>query len=335
MADLPDDVVDVLVRLGVVPAGTLPSGEALTGGVSSEIYRVDTPEGPVCVKRALARLKVAAVWEAPVERNRYERAWLAEAALVVPEAVPEVLAYDDDAGLFVMPYLDPVDHPVWKAELRDGRIDGAFAAAVGDVLGAVHAATADRPDLAEAFPTAPLFEALRLEPYLAATAAAHPALAPRLAELHHRTADTRRVLIHGDVSPKNVLCGPEGPVLLDAECATVGDPAFDLAFCANHLLLKGRWRPEHRRAYLRALADLVDAYRHHVDWEPVDALERRAAELVPALLLARVDGKSPVEYLDDDGRADVRAFAAELLRGEPPATIGAVSEAWGAARWRT
>ncbi len=335
MADLPADVVDVLVRLGVVPGGSSPEGEALTGGVSSEIYRVDTPGGPVCVKRALARLKVAAVWEAPVERNRYERAWLAEAALVVPGAVPEVLAHDDDAGLFVMPYLDPADHPVWKGELRDGRIDGAFAAAVGDVLGAVHAATADRPELADAFPTAALFEALRLEPYLAATAARHPDLAARLGELHERTAATRRVLVHGDVSPKNVLCGPAGPVLLDAECATVGDPAFDLAFCANHLVLKGRWRPQHRGHYLAALGELVDAYRHHVDWEPVDDVERRAAELLPALLLARVDGKSPVEYLDDDGRADVRRFAVELLRGEPPTTIGAVSEAWGAARWRT
>lgn len=335
MSALPTEVVDALVRLGVVPAGTVPAGEPLTGGVSSDIHRVDTPTGPVCVKRALARLKVAAVWEAPVERNRYERAWLELAAEVVPDNVPAVLAHDDEAGLFVMPYLDPVDHPVWKAELRDGRVDGGFAGAVGDVLGAIHAATADDDEVAEAFPTAALFDALRLEPYLGSTARAHPDLAAVLGTLRARTAATRRVLVHGDVSPKNVLCGPAGPVLLDAECATFGDPAFDVAFCANHLVLKGRWRPEHRRDHLRALDAFVSAYRHHVGWEPVADVERRAAELLPALLLARVDGTSPVEYLDDAGRADVRAFAVELLRGEPPTTIGAVSEAWGARRWTT
>jgi len=334
---LPADVVEALVRLGMATSGESVGGEALTGGVSSEIYRVDLAAGPVCVKRALARLKVAAVWEAPVERNRYERAWLELAAAVVPGRVPAVLAHDDAAGLFVMTFLDPADHPVWKGELRDGRVDPAVAAAVGRVVGTVHAATADRPGLADRFPTAGLFDALRLEPYLAATARAHPALAPRLRQLHERTAATQRVLVHGDVSPKNVLVGPEGPVLLDAECATVGDPAFDLAFCANHLLLKCAWRPEHRDDYLTALDALVGAYLPHVTWEPAAAVERRAAELLPALLLARVDGTSPVEYLDERRRSDVRAAAVGLLAGAPPATIGQVRDEWRRRgdRWTT
>ena len=331
MPVLPADVVDALVRMGLVRPGVVPVAEALAGGVSSEIYRVATDRGPLCVKRALARLKVAAVWEAPVERNRYERAWLELAARVVPGSVPEVVAHDDQAGLFAMTYLDPTDHPVWKSELRDGRVDAAFAASVGDRLGLVHAATADRVGLADAFPTAALFAALRLDPYLAAAAAAHPALAPRLHDLYRRTAATRRVLVHGDVSPKNILVGPHGPVLLDAECATVGDPAFDLAFCANHLLLKCAWRPAHRQAYLRALDALAAAYLARVDWEPAANVEERAASLLPALLLARIDGTSPVEYLDDATRAQVRAVATAVLAGPPPTTIAQVCDVWRAA----
>lgn len=325
---LPPDLVDALVRMGLVAPGEPVTGEALTGGVSSEIYRVDTARGPCCVKRALARLKVQAVWEAPVERNRYEREYLALAAAVVPGAVPAVLAADDASGSFAMTYLDPVDHPVWKAELLAGRADPAAATAVGDRLGRIHAATADRADLEERFPTADLFDALRLEPYLTATAVAHPDLAARIGALRDRTATTRRVLVHGDVSPKNVLVGPAGPVLLDAECATVGDPAFDLAFCANHLLLKCRFRPAARDGYLACLRALADAYLAHVTWEAPAEVEARTASLLPALLLARIDGKSPVEYLDDTARSAARGSARAMLSQPPFRSLGQVVDNW-------
>jgi aminoglycoside phosphotransferase (APT) family kinase protein len=105
------------------------------------------------------------------------------------------------------------------------------------------------------------------------------------------------VLVHGDFSPKNLLIGPAGPVILDAECAWYGDPAFDLAFVLNHLLLKGVWRPQWRARYVTAFAALADAYLGHVRWEPRDAVEARTAALLPGLMLARIDGKSPVEYL--------------------------------------
>ena len=331
MPALPDDVVAALVRMGLVDADRAVDGESLTGGVSSEIWRVDTARGPVCVKRALGRLKVSAVWEAPVERNRYERAWLERAGQIVPGAVPAVLGHDERAGLFAMTWYDPATHPVWKSELRDGRVDSTFAAAAGDRLGRVHAATADDADVRAAFDTAPLFAALRLDPYLRTTAAAHPGLAPQLDELRERTASTRRVLVHGDVSPKNILVGAAGPVLLDAECATFGDPAFDLAFCANHLLLKGVWKPAHRAAYGVALDALVAAYRSHVSWESAADVEARTASLLPALALARVDGTSPVEYLDESARDRVRSTACALLRGPALPTVAAVADAWEAA----
>ncbi|HYI85688.1 MAG TPA: hypothetical protein VEX61_01205, partial [Burkholderiales bacterium] len=70
--------------------------EALSGGVSSEIWKV----GDVCVKRALPRLRVSQRWEAPVARNRYERLWLETAGEAAPGAAPRVLASDDGAGLF-------------------------------------------------------------------------------------------------------------------------------------------------------------------------------------------------------------------------------------------
>jgi aminoglycoside phosphotransferase (APT) family kinase protein len=318
--------------LGAVAGASAHTGlvevEPLAGGVSSDIYRVDCDGLTFCVKRALPKLKVAADWRAPTERNRHEAAWLAFARGVAPDGVPEVLAEDEAAGAFAMTWLAPERFPVWKHELRDGRLDRRDAAAVGDLLGRLHAASADRAALTERFATDALFHAIRLDPYLVATARAHPDLAGRLQRLVARTAATRRVLVHGDYSPKNLLVGPSGPVVLDAECAWFGDPAFDLAFVLNHLLLKGAWRPQWRDGYGALFVELIDAYRPHVNWESWRAIEERTASLLPALLLARIDGKSPVEYLTDDApRARARDFARARIE-RTPATLRSIVDDW-------
>ncbi|HVL70597.1 MAG TPA: phosphotransferase [Beijerinckiaceae bacterium] len=323
-----EELVAILERLGLGRAERLVP---LTGGVSSDILRVQTPRGPFVVKRALAKLKVAADWRAPVARNRYEVMWLETAGAVVPESVPRVLGHDPEHGLFAMEWLDPESYPVWKGLLRDGTVDLAFAAEVGRRLAAIHGATAGDAAVAARFSTDAIFHAIRLEPYLEATARRHPAVADRLTALSRETLATKRALVHGDVSPKNILAGPRGPIFLDAECAWYGDPAFDLAFCLNHLLLKGLWNRPAAPAYLRAFDALAEAYRSGAAFEPPDALEGRAARLLPALFLARVDGKSPVEYVSAEADRDlVRETALPLIR-EPPARLSAVRAAWAEA----
>ncbi len=315
-ASLPEPVARLL--RGLVSQTDTPT--ALTGGVSSEIWKI----GNVCVKRALPRLRVAQVWEAPVERNRYERMWLEAAAAAAPGAAPRVLAADDEAGLFAMEYLA---YPVWKELLRQGRADAAFAAKVGRALAAIHSATAGKPEVARRFATDAIFYAIRLEPYLVFTATKYPELRDRLSFLVRRTAENRLCLVHGDVSPKNILVGGEGPahfpVFLDAECAWYGDPAFDLAFCLNHLLLKCLWVPSAKGAFLDCYDALSRAYLEGVSFPGV---EERAASLLPALLLARVDGKSPVEYLREPDKSTVRSIARALI---PSAgTLREIREAW-------
>jgi len=326
----PDELARALVRMGLVSAHTSTQWTPLAGGVSSDIYRVELPSGVICVKRALAKLKVAADWRAPVERNRYEVEWMRVAAGIVPKAVPAILGEDRQAGAFAMAWLPPATYPVWKSLLLAGTIDVVAAAVVGDTLGRIHAATADRADLAARFATDDIFYAIRLEPYLVATGRAHPDLAPRLAELVETTRSTRRALVHGDFSPKNLLLGPEGPVILDAECAWYGDPAFDLAFVLNHLLLKGAWRPAWRPRYAHAFDALVQAYLARVSWEARGAFDARTSALLPGLMLARIDGKSPVEYLTDEtARDEVRAFARRLLR-TPARALHEIAAAWTA-----
>ncbi len=322
------EVRTALERLGLARPDERLTFVRLTGGVSSDIWRVELARGPVCVKRALAKLRVREDWFAPVERNAYEAAWMRRAAAVVPEAVPELLGQDPESGVLVMAYLEPARHPLWKAELRHGRADPKVAGAVGLRLARIHAATADDPDVAAGFATDRIFHDIRLEPYLVATAGKHPDRAEALQALVEVTAATRRCLVHGDVSPKNILVGPAGPVFLDAECAWFGDPAFDLAFCLNHLLLKCLWTPSARADFLRCFKALAGTYLAGVRWEPAAALEARTARLLPGLLLGRVDGKSPVEYLTEEADKNRVRKVARALLAAPVDRLDGVRKAW-------
>jgi len=328
--------IDEATIAGLTRAGLLTDSGAvecvpLTGGVASDIWLVRGGSRPFVVKRALEKLRVAADWHAPVARNASEVAWLRRAAAIAPEAVPAVLAHDAELGFFAMSYLPPERYPVWKTALRDGRIDVQFAGAVGRAIATIHASTAMRREIAPEFNEDSVFRALRIEPYLEYTAAHHPEVANALYAMAAVVLGRHVALVHGDVSPKNILAGPDGPVFLDAECAWFGDPAFDLAFCLNHLLLKCLWRPAHGARYLASFEALAAAYLAKVDWEDAAAIEARVARLLPALLLARIDGRSPVEYIvDERPKALVRSFAVPLIKAPLP-RLAAVREAWLAA----
>jgi tRNA A-37 threonylcarbamoyl transferase component Bud32 len=324
----PEAMLLGLRHMGLITAGASVLGVPLTGGVSSDIWRIDLPSGPICVKRALPALRVAVDWRAPVDRNMYEARWMRRAAEAAPGSVPTLFGQDPATGTLAMAYLEPERHPIWKLLLRDGVTEPDFAGAVGRALARIHSATAADPTVPACFPTDNIFYDIRLEPYLVATARAHPDRADALLGLAEQTRNNKRAMVHGDVSPKNILAGAAGPVFLDAECAWWGDPAFDLAFCLNHLLLKCLWNPAAQTGFLGCFESLADAYLQGVDWEPITEIDRRAAEMVPGLMLARVDGKSPVEYLTGAGaKTTVRRFARALLQSPVP-KLSTLRRAW-------
>src|SRR5271157_5014482 len=119
----PEEILDALRRMGLAGA---TGGVRLTGGVSSDIWRIDLPSGPICVKRALAKLRVVADWRAPVERNVFEARWMRHAG----GFAPRLLGQDVESGTLAMEFLSPADHPLWKNQLRDGIADAGFATRV-------------------------------------------------------------------------------------------------------------------------------------------------------------------------------------------------------------
>ncbi|MBL6937412.1 MAG: aminoglycoside phosphotransferase family protein [Alphaproteobacteria bacterium] len=320
------DIAEALAAMGLgAPAKTT----RLSGGVSCDVWRVDVAgRRAAVVKRALPKLRVTADWRAPPERAAAEVAWFRLVAGIEPRWVPAVLGEDRARHMFAMEYLPPETHPVWKAEMAAGRVDVDFAADVGTALATIHAATAGRSDVATTFDNGAQFHALRLEPYLLFTADKHPFVAGAIRDEVARIAAARIALMQGDISPKNILSGPSGPVFLDAETACYGDPAFDVAFCMNHFLLKAVWHPEWTDLYAQSFEAMRAAYLDGVVWENPVEIDRRVARLLPMLFLARADGKSPVEYLtDDESRAFVRGAAMQMIV-EPPANLAVLAESY-------
>lgn len=312
--------IALVTSLGLATAADILGVTPLTGGVASDIGVVRTTMGDFCVKFALERLRVAQDWRVPVSRNRAEYDWLAFAGTVAPGAVPGLFGRDDAAGGFAMQLIAGPDVVLWKTALLGGASRGQEAVGVGDALGRIH-----RASVAPGFDRAPfanrdLFRAIRIDPYLNFTATRHADIAERLSGLANSLYHAEQTLIHGDVSPKNILIRGASPVFLDAECATMGDPAFDLAFCINHLVLKAAHVDP---KILASIAQFWTAYVPHVTWEEATGLQARVAALVPALMLARIDGKSPVEYLSEPERDQLRHLSRDLL-GRHPATLAAL-----------
>ena len=317
--------------------------DRLTGGVSSDIWRVGAPGLTVCAKRALQQLRVAQEWKAPVERNREEVRWLRYAAGIIPDQVPEVIAHDELQGIILLSWFDPIEWQNFKLVLlnTDTYTERVFhcASEVGTLLANVHLSSAATPELAREFQHFEYFNDLRLDPFLAFTAQQHPETAHCMQNLIERMSQYRTALVHGDVSPKNVLINAQGnAVLLDAECACWGNPAFDVAFMLTHLLLKIMHRhstasqiQSDNRIALHFWQSYTKAYTNR---EPgnsrLKSIEEDASRLIPAVLLARVDGKSPVEYLDNREQSLVRKHSIALLLRQhtKPVNIPTLIDYW-------
>lgn len=305
---------DLLIELGITEPGDPIEVRPLTGGVASDIAMVRAGSTQLCAKFALPKLKVQADWFAPVKRNAAEYAWLEFAARIAPQGSIKLYGHSSHLHGFAMEYLDGDNTYLWKARLLAQEPDNNEAERVGKLLGRIHAASA-APDFNQhSFQNRDDFHALRIEPYLLYTASRHPEISKQLEDTASMIYKGQQVLVHGDISPKNIIIREQNPILLDAECATMGDASFDPAFILNHLILKAFHLPGCKERYLTSANALWASYRAFINWEPVADLEYRICKLLPALMLARVDGKSPVEYLTENEQGIVRRIATHFIQ---------------------
>jgi 5-methylthioribose kinase len=274
-------------------------------GVSGEVSFVDGPDGPIVVKRALPKLKVAADWFASPARSAVEADCLQVLADVVGQrAVPRVLWVDKESHSFAMERLPDRLIP-WKARLLRCDVDIRTAQRVGLLLGQVHARTRGRAELAVRFDDRSHLHTLRVTPYHQRVAERRPDLAKAIHSVVDHMLAKRECLVHGDYSPKNLLTDGDHVVILDCEVAHWGDPRFDIAFCLCHLLLK----VVHSASCADEIARAADAYLSAYAANGLPVLDLELSRATGCLVLARVIGDSPVDYLDS---AELRAMALRL-----------------------
>jgi aminoglycoside phosphotransferase (APT) family kinase protein len=303
---------------------------ALTGGVSSDVFLVEDGGRQFVVKQALPKLKVQDLWQADVSRNRTEFEYLNYVGRVLPEAVPKVFAAGD--GYFTMEYLGE-GFENWKQMLLAGQCRPEHAAQAGKMLGVIHRISSGNAEAARIFDTTENFHQLRTDPYLVTTGQRHPELREYFERETVRLESTRECLVHGDYSPKNILIGNGRQVILDCEVAWYGDPAFDLGFLLNHLLLKSLHHAPKDVGLSRMVEQAMGAYsleRRLLGNKQIE-FDRRTARLLPLLLLARIDGKSPAEYLrGEEKKHFARKFVAAILP-LPELSLAELARRWFAA----
>jgi aminoglycoside phosphotransferase (APT) family kinase protein len=321
-----ESLIEYLRRKHRVGPEEALSIEVLHGGVSNRTVLVRREAGvDWVIKQALAKLRVATDWYSSPERVHREALgmrWLNE--LAPSGTIPRLLFENHDEHLLCMEAV-PRPHANWKNMLLAGDIRSEHIFQFGRLLGTIHRQSTERAsELEKIFEDRSFFESLRLEPYYAFTAQQVPAAAPFLEQLLTETRSRRECLVHGDYSPKNVLVYQTRLILLDHEVIHWGDPAFDLGFSLTHLLSKAHHVVEHRSQFAQACIEYWQSYLSAVDdvgW--MDGLEERAVRHTLGCLLARVAGRSPLEYLSPQERNWQQAVVVELI-SQPPATIEAL-----------
>ncbi len=319
----PTELVAYLRRAGHLGADETPVVRVLAGGVSNRTVRVGRESGEAWVlKQALPKLRVAVDWFCDPDRIHREALglhWLGE--LLPPGTVPG-LVFEDPAHHVLAMTAVPEPHQNWKATLLAGQLDQGRVRQCASLLATLHREAAARSrKLKPLFADRAFFETLRLEPYFGYTAT-QVATASRF--LQRLTAETRAnalTLTHGDFSPKNLLIHEDRLVLLDQEVMHWGDPTFDVGFVLTHFLSKAHHRPAQRRDFALAAETLWQVYRAEVgNLAESPRFESRAVRQTLGCLLARVAGRSPLEYLGPTECAAQRD-AVLILAADPPTRI--------------
>jgi 5-methylthioribose kinase len=307
-----DNAADWAERHGLVDSVTDIAAEEMRGGVSSVVIALRGREIAIVLKQALSRLRVDDMWVAKTERSRTEADAMRLCRELTPRCVPRVLVYDESERIVAMELIDSARN--WQVEIGEGRVHADAAAWAGMTLGRWHERTASQSRIAAAFSDYDAFEQLRLRPFHETVMTRRPELAAFIAPLLADLRTSRRCFVHGDYAPKNMLVTPSERWILDFEVAHFGNPVFDLAFFLSFVVLSAiRW-PALTNELHGIGRGFLDAYVSTAG--PGLALDHELLTGHTAcLVLARTDGMSPAQFLDDRSRAQARSVTSAMLAG--------------------
>ena len=325
----PSHLLSYLRERGLIDFDEEPAFQELAGGVSNRAILVER-EGRESwvVKQALHKLRVDADWYSSPERIQREAAGLRRLGKIIPGHVPDLIYEDSENHILAMTAV-PQPQANWKTLLLNGCINIDYARSFGSLLARIHNAIEKISELADEFAERRFFEELRLEPYYGYTATQAAQAAPFLHQLMEDTRARRFALVHGDYSPKNVLIHRGKLVILDYEVIHFGDPAFDIGFSLTHFLSKAHHLPDHREVFLDLARRYWQSYQDNLSAHLRESLRPYAAKHTLACLLARVAGRSPLEYLDASERDRQKGIVLALIE-QDIADVPELIDAFGA-----
>lgn len=325
-----ENIIDYLRATGQLFADQPATAELLAWGVSNMVFRIRPAAGDdFVVKQSRKQLRTKAEWFSRLERIHTEMDLMKLLAPQVPDGtIPRVLFEDRSNFVFGMEAV-PADHRVWKADLLSGRADGTIARQAGELLAAIHRETVNHAELHARFGDLTVFDELRVDPFYRFVIRRHPQIAPALERVIEEVLSLSICVVHADFSPKNLLLSQNGLTLVDFETGHYGDPAFDLGFFLSHLWLKTIKHANNPAPFLKLARGFWETYRDFVGDQfsqpnsPLDhkALERRTLGNLAGCLLARIDGKSPIDYFDQNWQKETARSLAFTYLMQPVTEI--------------
>jgi len=306
--DSKEEVTLYLNQEGLINGNDNTLVEHLSGGVSCRVWKISVNNDRWVIKQALEKLDVKADWFSDVERIHREHEVMKQLELVIPDSnIPKILHVDYVNHIYMMTCAEE-GVQTWKECLMDGVFNAETAKSAADILSLIHSQSHKIDEQVKAkFSDQKYFIQLRIDPFHRFLINKYPELSTEINTLIEELTDQKTCLVHGDFSPKNMLVEKSGHiVLIDYEVAHWGNPVFDLAYCLGHLMLKA-WHLKKPAEILELISVFMANYKGQV------------SNLLPHLglmLLARMDGKSPVNYIQDDTlKQIIRTTAINWIKG--------------------
>jgi len=269
----------------------------LEGGVSSEVYKVKTKKNFYCLKRSLSKLLVKKEWFADTKRLKYEYHWLVHCKKIIPRSIPKIFQFNSKNDFLILEYLDEKKYNTLKSELLKKIINLKVIKKISKDIYKIHNESSNSKTKKKFDNNFKNFYDLRLDAYFNEVGRVHPNLKIKIKNIIKSYKKNSSTLVHGDFSPKNILVYKNNVKYIDAETCNYGDPVFDVVFFLNHLLIKSIHIPQIKNKILEAYKIFFDTYIKLIKKKQREGFINRYLEMMPIMLLARVDGKSPVEYI--------------------------------------
>jgi len=321
----PEQLVNYLRDHGHIGRNETPEMRILAGGVSNRAVLVKHSAGDWVLKQALEKLRVQGEWLSRPERVHREAKGMRALGRMLPEGAVPAFVFEDHTHHILAMEAVPQPHRNWKQMLLNGELYPGHAHEFASMLAAIHRRSQQQADsLRRAFDDRSFFESLRLDPYYGTAASAVPEAAGFLRALVDETRSIRTALVHGDYSPKNILVHENRLVLLDHEVIHWGDPAFDIGFSMTHFLSKALHLQNHREVLVEGAHLYWKTYEQEAG--PDQPFTDRAVRHTLACMLARADGRSPLEYLDPEEKQRQRCIVLAMMNELQDSMHGLINE---------